>query len=246
MITSQEIRSKTFEKAVIGGYDMGGIDNFIDEVAGDFALLQKENTTLRGKMKVLAKSIEEYRSNEDALRMALISAQKLCVAIEKEARENSDRILSQAKAEASRILADANNQAELENARLSEAKHTTAQSIEAMMLICQNQLEALKKIAEASDLRDFARQGATAKSAVTEMLNRLSHITEPENDVHETVKSIEETVARASASPVLDVKPEIQPYAPEADEAPTRTFDVVTDPDTNDDSPFLFDNFGEN
>lgn len=246
MITSQEIRSKTFEKAVIGGYDMGGIDNFIDEVAEDFALLQKENTTLRGKMRVLAKSVEEYRSNEDALRMALISAQKLCVAIEKEARENAEHILAKATAEATRILEDANSQAELEAVRLAEAKRTTAQSIAAMSLMCQNQLDALKKIAETSALHEFAGQSSSAKSAVTELLNRMSHTSQPAEDVHETVKSIEETVARAAASPVLDVKPEIQPAVPEADEAPTRQFDVISDHDTNVDGPFLFDNFGEN
>lgn len=245
MITSQEIRSKTFEKAVIGGYDMGGIDNFIDEVAEDFALLQKENNTLRGKLKVLAKSVEEYRSNEDALRMALISAQKLCVAIEKEARENSERILNEAKTDAKRILEEANNQAQLEDLRLSEAKRTTSQLIDAMTLMCQNQLETLKKIAETPDLHDFPGKSSAAKTAVTEMLNRLSHSVESDEDVHETVKSIEETVAKASSAPVLDVKPEIRTSVPEADEAPTRPFDVVSDHDTNDYNPFLFDNFGE-
>ena len=53
MITSQEIREKTFEKSMFGGYDMGGVDDFLDSVANDLALLQKENATLKGKLKVL-------------------------------------------------------------------------------------------------------------------------------------------------------------------------------------------------
>jgi len=31
MITAQDIREKTFEKAVFGGYDMGTIDAFLEE-----------------------------------------------------------------------------------------------------------------------------------------------------------------------------------------------------------------------
>ena len=52
MITPQDIREKTFEKAMFGGYDMGGIDEFLEEVANDVAALQKENAVLKGKMKV--------------------------------------------------------------------------------------------------------------------------------------------------------------------------------------------------
>jgi len=244
MITSQEIREKTFEKAVIGGYDMGSVDNFMDELAEDFALLQKENSTLRSKMKVLAGSVEEYRSNEDALRMALISAQKLSVAIEKEARERSERILNEATAEAERIVSDVGLQAELESARLREAQRTTVKSIESMTLLCQNQLETLKNIAETPIIREAAAQEGTATSTVNEIMRRLQPDTSSD-DVHETVKTIEETVAKAAATPVLDVKPEFTPTPPEADEAPTKAFDIVTDPtDDTSDNMFLFDNFG--
>ena len=64
MITPQDIREKTFEKAMFGGYDMGGIDEFLEELANDVAALQKENAVLKGKMKVLVDKVEEYRKNE--------------------------------------------------------------------------------------------------------------------------------------------------------------------------------------
>ena len=85
MITAQDIREKTFEKAVFGGYDMATVDAFLEEVANDLLLLQKENTTLKGKMKVLVDKVEEYRRNEDALQMAVVSAQKMGSMIEKDA-----------------------------------------------------------------------------------------------------------------------------------------------------------------
>ena len=75
MITPQDIREKTFEKAVFGGYDMASVDAFLEQTAADLALMQKENATLKAKMKVVVSKVEEYRENEDALRMAVVSAQ---------------------------------------------------------------------------------------------------------------------------------------------------------------------------
>ena len=46
MMTPQDIREKTFEKAVFGGYDMGQVDDFMEAAASDLAALQKENGVL--------------------------------------------------------------------------------------------------------------------------------------------------------------------------------------------------------
>ena len=66
MITPQDIREKAFEKAMFGGYDMAGIDEFLEEIANDVAALQKENAVLKGKMKVLVEKVDEYRKSEEA------------------------------------------------------------------------------------------------------------------------------------------------------------------------------------
>ena len=88
MTTPQEIREKSFDKArsMFGGYDMATIDEYLEELANDFEALQKENVVLKSKMKVLVDKIEEYRTNESALNQAILSAQKLSVQIENDAR----------------------------------------------------------------------------------------------------------------------------------------------------------------
>ena len=47
MITAQDIREKTFEKARIGGYDMASVDDFLEELADDITASQKENAVLK-------------------------------------------------------------------------------------------------------------------------------------------------------------------------------------------------------
>ena len=53
MFTPQQLNEIGFTKAVFGGYDMAAVDAFLEEISTDIALLQRENATLRGKMKVL-------------------------------------------------------------------------------------------------------------------------------------------------------------------------------------------------
>ena len=95
MTTPQEIREKSFDKArsMFGGYDMATIDEYLEELANDFEALQKENVVLKSKMKVLVDKIEEYRTNESALNQAILSAQKLSVQIENDARTRSANIV---------------------------------------------------------------------------------------------------------------------------------------------------------
>ena len=86
-MTPQDIRERTFEKYVFGGYDMAGVDDFMEDAAQALESAQRENSTLKAKLKVLVDKIEEYRASEDAMRMTLLSAQKLSNQIESEARE---------------------------------------------------------------------------------------------------------------------------------------------------------------
>ena len=94
-MTPQDIREKTFEKAMFGGYDMAAVQNYQEEVATELANAQKEIAVLKGKMKVLVDKIEEYRASEDAMRLAILSAQKVGKQIEDDAQARADKMLSE-------------------------------------------------------------------------------------------------------------------------------------------------------
>ena len=121
-MTPQDIRERTFEKAVFGGYDMAGVDDFMEEAAVALENAQRENSTLKAKLKVLVDKIEEYRASEDAMRMTLLSAQKLSNQIESEARERADKLLGDAQAKADEVLGTLREQRETEEKRLDAAR----------------------------------------------------------------------------------------------------------------------------
>ena len=77
MLTPQEVSGRAFSKAAFGGYNMAMVDEFLDELTDDYTSLYKENAALKAKLKVLVDKVEEYRSTEEAMRKALLTAQKM-------------------------------------------------------------------------------------------------------------------------------------------------------------------------
>ena len=150
MATPQEIREKVFEKAVFNGYDMAGVDDFMDTIATEVGLLQKENAALKAKMKVLVDKIEEYRNNESALNMAMLSAQKLSVQIESDARSRASAIVNEADAQAAATIGSIDERVAQEEARLQAAKISTAKFLDNALSMCREQLERLEAINAAS------------------------------------------------------------------------------------------------
>ena len=154
MITHQDIREKSFDKAraVLGGYDMGTVDDYLDILADEFEALQRENNALKGKMKVLVEKIEEYRNSEDAVNRSILSAQKLSVQIENDARARAASIVSEAENKAAAILGGIDERIALEENRLQTAKISSAKFLESVRDLCVNQLNKLDAITAATKL----------------------------------------------------------------------------------------------
>ena len=167
-MTPQDIREKTFVKAMFGGYDMAAVQNYQEEVATELANAQKEIAVLKGKMKVLVDKIEEYRASEDAMRLAILSAQKVGKQIEDDAQARADKILSEAKNTSDRILGGLQHETANEEAKLLNAKTSCAKFLEDVRNLCLTQLEYLDGVAgskAASAPRAAARPTASAAPA---------------------------------------------------------------------------------
>ncbi len=207
MLTPQNFREKTFEKAIFGGYDMGAVDDFLDEAANDYAAVAKENMVLKSKMKVLVEKIEEYRATEDSMRLTLLSAQKLSMQIEEDARKKSDDALANARSEAERITREAYNQRTTEETMLLEAKRESTQYIENMRMICSKQLDFLDSL----------------KGMKLEEISRPATVDET---VEETVRSIESSVERLADSGVADEA--IRKVVTGRNDSPSNSFEEPT------------------
>ena len=151
MITSQDIRAKGFDKAVFGGYDAASVDQFLENVARTIDDQVREISTLKSKMKILANKVEEYRSTEEAMRLALVSAQQLAAQIEADAKEKAQAIMDDATGQSLEILSDLKKQIAAEDAKLDAAKASYAAFMAEAREMCQRQLRFLDELPENVD-----------------------------------------------------------------------------------------------
>ena len=197
MITAQDIREKGFERSRMGGYDMASVDDFLEELADDVAATQKENAVLKSKMKVLVDKIEEYRSNEEALNAAILSAQKLAVQIESEARQRAAATVAEAEKKAQETIGSITDRANFEEKRLADAKAAAAKYIAAAKALCNTQLGKLDNIAKQMDVAEAVEE---AKPIPAEAPKAEAPAAEAPKaapaDVDETVRAIEKSAAR--------------------------------------------------
>ena len=216
MLTPQEISEKEFVKAVFGGYDMAVVDEFLEQLSADYSSLYKENAILKSKIKVLVEKVEEYRSTEDAMRMALLTAQKMGDNMVKEAKEKSEAMISEATSEAEQRLAEITHQVREEEARLKVAKEaTTAYTREAADLT-----EKIRSFLAAVPTLEMEKRARTPKEEPTAEEKREEAIMDAVHDIDGAVSKIteEEISAEPAAVPEAESSAAEEP-APEPEKA---------------------------
>lgn len=109
MLTIDEVKNISFRRANLGGYRPEDVETFIEDVVATLEQSKKDKIELVKKLDILAKRIEEYRRDEENVRGALINAQKVMDATKKEANEEAQRIVNEAKIKAQDIVVNANS-----------------------------------------------------------------------------------------------------------------------------------------
>lgn len=128
MLSIKDIQEVSFRKSNFSGYNSDDVDQFIDEVLETVTALAKENTEaktrttdngsrvselaaknaeLQEKLSILAEKIEAYRADEDGIKDAILSAQRLGNASLREAKAKAEAIVSDANAKAEKIVSEA-------------------------------------------------------------------------------------------------------------------------------------------
>lgn len=230
MITAQDIREKCFEKARIGGYAMDEVDDFLDELANDAAASQKEIATLNAKMKYLADRIREYQGSEEAMNMALVSAQKLAKNIEEAARAKADALVEAAQKEADEILAAAKAEADrtvggieasrkAEELRYQKAQAAAAEYIQKVRMLLDREQTFLSTLADADLTGAVVTPAPAEKKAIA---------APAEEEEAEPVETAEEEVLPAEepeAEPETEEESPLYPDAAEAEQDYVKAFE---------------------
>ena len=125
MLTAKDIREVKFNRSM-GGYKTIEVDEFLDRCADVVEELTNQNDENSRKMQVLAETIVDYRNQEDSIRSALISAQRMSESVIADARKQADDILAAARAEAANMHDRAIKDTEAELKELNRVKQEVA------------------------------------------------------------------------------------------------------------------------
>lgn len=166
MITPSQIREKKISTVESGGYDRDEVNELLLDIIESYEAIFDENKELYRKMEVLANRIEEYRADEDSIKTALITAQKMASQVTREAKEKADKSLADSAASAQQTVVDAKEKADkiIGEAReyvagltkekaqaadeiVSEAQKKANEAIDSARVVAGNALSQARKLA---------------------------------------------------------------------------------------------------
>ena len=230
MLTPQEVSSHAFPKAVMGGYNMSSVDEFLDELTEDYGALYKENAALKAKLKVLVEKVEDYRATEDSMRATLLTAQKMADSIVREAETKRDMILSRADQDVQDRITELREIMEADEKRMQIGKQELAGFIAAVRDVCQRELDALECLPELPvDIKrvepvtvTLPEDAVEKEAAVLAELAELTELTE----TAETETAAEELEQEEETAPDTKAYPEGNPFVTEGDSRSTRRIDL--------------------
>ena len=218
MLTPQEVSERAFQKASFGGYNMGQVDDFLDVLTADYTSLYNENAVLKSKMKVLVDKVEEYRATEEAMRKALMTAQRFADELVQEAENKKATMLQEAEEKVQEYLNGAKQQVEAEEYRLQMAKNNTAVFVERVRSLYAEQVEFLAKLQE---LAPAVVRPETTSPSVDETVAEID-----DNVQRLLAKAMEEATAENIRTKVEE-EDEPQDFSDTAEFAPVKQTDFA-------------------
>lgn len=208
MLKPSNIKGKSFE-TVKNGYDPDAVNSFLSEIADCVAELIADNAENEEKIVKLVEKINEYRADEDAIGVALVSAQKEAARVVNEAQAKADAMIESAKTEQVRIAEQ--NASECERI-IKEHKEKCAALIKENTEATQAKVLAIRRAYdEEKDAFEKLKAEVTYfKSDLTELYKKqlllIMDIPEVSNEELEQYEQEEVKKAEAQAQAVLDAE----------------------------------------
>lgn len=147
MFTSEEIRQITFEKAM-RGYRQEDVESFIDKIADQIDIMEKDKKDLEEKLYVLAEKIEQYKLDEESIKTSLISSHRLGESIIADAKEKAENIVREATIKKNDIISSAYAEIEGSEEELKKLKKEVSDFKRTVLGLYKEHIESLSQLPE--------------------------------------------------------------------------------------------------
>ena len=209
MLTIDEIREVSFRRAGKNGYNAADVDEFIDDVTDTVEQLIAEKNDCMRKMDILASKIEQYREDEETVRNALLTSQKLSDTKIKEAQDKADYLIKSAERKSRAILTEAEMATEREKDKFEALHSETAKLRSEIIALYKKHLAMVEEMPKESDVK--AKREELDQKYPFEPVEDM--IKTPVDDVEETAEqpaSNPEPVVEAEADADVKIRPDLK------------------------------------
>ena len=145
MIPPHELKNKEFTR-VMRGYSIPEVDEYLAFVMEKYTELYRENDALERKLQSALDNLEAMKDEEQAIRTALINAQKAGKKIVADASDRADKIMRSTKSDCMRVLAEFRDKTAAERKTLTELKTAVAVLKQELFVKYQEHIELIEKL----------------------------------------------------------------------------------------------------
>ena len=155
MLKPEQLKTHRFISAGRGTYEADDVDSFFSEVTASYEQMFRENGELVKKISLLAERVSQYKNDEDNIRRALLTAERMADKIQREAQQAAQEQLDSAEKKSQELVASAQNRADVLE---------TAASVKASQLNEESQRAASERITNAERTASVMISDAEKKS----------------------------------------------------------------------------------
>ena len=261
MISSKELRQKDLE-ITQNGYNIAEVDALMAESAATIDAYEKQSGDLYHKLEVLAGKIEEYRQEEDAIKTALVTAQKMADKITKESNETaslliskseetakdtvanakaeSDKIISSAREYSTNLIAEKTQQAE---EITNKAQDKANEVIASAKVVAQDILDQAKQISDDLIAKSKAEKEAyeilsnTIKNDAKEFIEKVKSLYNNELDALNSAKLDKENDdTESEEKSIAEIDSEVSGLVDEIEEFTSSIPQPISSEESDDDT----------
>jgi cell division initiation protein len=131
-ISPMDIRQQHFTVRMFRGFDVQEVDTFLEDLAGDFEALLKENALLKEQLQVLEERTRGLEDRERVLQETLVTTHKVVEEMKEGARREAGLVVREAELNAEKALEAARAQVATIQAEVAALKRTRQQLTESL------------------------------------------------------------------------------------------------------------------
>ncbi len=131
-ITPLDIRQQQFTVKMFRGFDVQEVDTFLEDLAGDYETLLKENALLKEQLQVLEERTRGLEDRERVLQETLVTTHKVVEEMKESARREAGLVVREAELNAEKTLEAARAQEATIQAEVAGLKRMRRQLTESL------------------------------------------------------------------------------------------------------------------